>query len=277
MAISVATLYAIAEDKEYVTGGASVEFASRQISYGLADNREPILTPAASLSFFDLLSFEAAFIMDTTDWGRRKHRGSPGYGDRAWRYQELDAGVGLAHNFSEDDFEWLPTCVQVEFGYMYEYHPRFSKKKSSGVNGNPDTQFATAAISLPDLLLVPKLSYERDFMRDNGTYVNFELSHSIDLIEEELALTIALAQGWGDASRNNGYLDEYHAGLMDSSFNISLEWKPYEHVVITPFAGIYEYLFDRRLRDAARWYSYGGEHKTESFNVVGGLTVAVEF
>ena len=265
--------------------GLSLDFCSRQLTYGLADNRDPIVTPGATLTWLDWFNVSAAFILDTTDWGDRNvHPNGPGYGNRAWRYQEFDPGIGLAHSFGPDDWKFLPTMVDFSIGYMYEYHPRFSKSKSDGVNGNPDTQFINLGFGLPDLWFEPVLATEFDIDRDHGIYIQPGIGHTFSLIdaragEEDsvLDLNIALAQGLGDPARNDSYLGVNRWGLMDSSVVVTLSWRPLPWLTIAPYAGVYEYLFDSKLRDAAREYSYGGDPRTDSYNIVGGLAVTASF
>lgn len=59
----------LADDLEEKEDGISfafgIDFSSKQTTYGLIDNDDPILTPSASISYGDF-SFEVAAIFDTT-------------------------------------------------------------------------------------------------------------------------------------------------------------------------------------------------------------------
>ena len=92
-----------------------------------------------------------------------------------------------------------------------------------------DTQFITFEFGLPDLWIEPAFLYERDIMRDNGTYLNLELGHTFALIDgaeegEDPVLTIkpSIAQGFGNAMRVRAYVSDAngepldHSGLMDT-------------------------------------------------------------
>lgn len=83
---------------DWISAEASIDFATRKIFYGYALNREPIWIPHAELTFFDTLSPGVTAYCDMTDWGSER-RGGPGYGDRSWRYQEIDPYVRLQHSF----------------------------------------------------------------------------------------------------------------------------------------------------------------------------------
>lgn len=272
------------ETNNLVKADITFDFASREIFYGLGINREPVVIPDWSLTFMELVSCGFLAYIDTTDWGARKHRGSSGYGDRAWQYQELDPYLRLTRTFSPEDFVWLPTAVFLGAGFQYEYHPRFAKCKSGGVNGNPDTQLAYAYASLPDVWLEPSFLGEFDVERDHGVYLNLDIGHSFPLLdgkdgEEDplLALRLDLWQGWGDGDRVEPYLGVNECGLMDTGFRIALEWRLLSWLKVMPYAAYSEYVFDRHLRDAARDFTYKGEHATESWHFYGGIRMAASF
>ena len=271
---------------DFVKADISFDFASREMFYGLGINREPVVIPDWSLTFFDWVSCGFMAYIDTTDWGARKHRGSPGYGDRAWQYQEFDPYVRLIHTFNPDEYGWLPVAIRLGAGFQYEYHPRFAKCKSGGVNGNPDTQLVYFYSSLPDLWLEPSFVAEFDVERDHGVYLNLGVGHAFPLIDAaeggeeadpELALRLDLLQGWGDGDRVEPYLGINECGFMDTTLCVSLEWRTVPFLKIAPYAAYCEYIFDRHLRDAARDFSYRGEHSTESWNFYGGIRIAASF
>lgn len=263
---------------------AGVSLDSKFLSYGLVDNNDPIVTPSASITFFDWLTFGVEALFDVTKYGKKA-----GYGNRAGRYFELDPSVELRHTFSEEDASWLPTAVELAAGYSYEYHPR----SMGGGTGEPgdDTQFVTFEIGLPDLWIEPTFAYERDIDRDNGTYLNLELGHEFSLIDGEgedddpvLALRPSVAQGFGNSQRVAGYLckdwDEetplHHAGLMDTCLKLELTWNICDHVALAGYVAYYDFLFDRQIRDASRGYEAHGRWD-ESWNFIGGLSLTVSF
>jgi hypothetical protein len=256
---------------------AGLAFDSKFLSYGLVDNNDPILTPSASITFFDWLTFGVEALFDTTKYGKKA-----GYGNRAGRYFELDPSVELRHTFSEEDAGWLPTAVELAVGYSYEYHPR----SMGGGTGEPgdDTQFVTFEIGLPDLWIEPTFSYERDIDRDNGTYLNLELGHEFPLIDGDgedadpvLALRPSVAQGFGNSQRVKGYLDPLdHSGLMDTCLKLELTWNICDHVALAGYVAYYDFLFDRQIRDASRGYEAHGRWD-ESWNFIGGLSLTLSF
>jgi len=271
---------------DFVKADISFDLASCEIFYGLGINREPVVIPDWSLTFFDWVACGFMAYIDTTEWGARKHRGSPGYGDRAWQYQELDPYVRLIHTFNPEEYGWLPFAVRLGAGFQYEYHPRFAKCKSGGVNGNPDTQLVYLYSSLPDLWLEPSFVAEFDVERDHGAYLNLGVGHAFPLVDAaeggedadpELTLRIDLSQGWGDGDRVEPYIGVNECGLMDTTLCVSLEWRPISFLTIAPYAAYCEYIFDRHLRDAARDFTYRGEHATESWHFYGGIRVSASF
>ncbi len=259
------------EDAIPVAASFSLAFDSKYLSYGFVDNRDPILTPSAEIGFFDVLTFGTLAIFDVTPYGRKA-----GYGNRGGKYTELHAWTALGHSFSPDDHAWLPTTVDLSLSWLYEYHPR--AKARHGVCdtcADDDTQFVTLELGLPDLPLEPVLAIERDIMRDDGTYVSLELGHTFELTDS-LALRPAVMQGLGNAQRVKAYADVDKAGLMDTLLKVELCWAIIDHVELSGYVGWSDFLFDRRIRAAARDYEATGRWD-ESWNAVCGLALNVSF
>ena len=264
-------------EQQVMTAEVGLAFDSKFMSYGLVDNKDPIVTPSASVTWFDWLTFDCAALFDTTTYGRKA-----GYSNRGGRYIEFDSGVSLAHAFTPDDYAFLPTTVELSLGYAYEYHPR----AMGGGTGDPgdDTQFVTFEISLPDLWIEPTLAFERDIDRDNGTYVNLELGHAFALIDGEkedddpvLALRPSVAQGLGNCLRTRGYdLAEDHGGLMDTCVKLELTWNVGAGVAFSVYGAYYDYVFDSTLREGARAYEATGRDDT-SYHFVGGMSLSASF
>lgn len=138
-----------------------------------------------------------------------------------------------------------------------------------------------ACLSLPDLWLEPTLYAEFDMDRDHGIYFNLDVGHAFTLCGDDenplLAVRVDVAQGVGDAKRNEAYTAVSRGGFMDTMIRLTFEWKPFEHLTVAPYAAYYDYLFDRHLREGARCASYGGDPKNESWNFIGGITFRVCF
>lgn len=86
------------------------------------------------MTWADTVTFGVSSISDISRYGRKA-----GYGNRAWRYQELNPSAGVAHAFTPDEVWWLPTTIELDLTYMYEQHPRVV---------DDDTQFLTFGCSL---------------------------------------------------------------------------------------------------------------------------------
>jgi len=275
------------DETPVVSGEVSLSFDSKYLSYGFVDNKDPILTPAGSLTFFDWITIGANAIFDVTKYGRRA-----GYTNRQFEYTEFHPTITLGHSFSPDDFEWLPTTIEIAIGYDYEYHP--NSKNKGGLNEYEngwdtsiaeDTQFWTVEIGLPDLWLEPKFLYERDVMRDDGTYLNLEIGHTFNLLGEEdetLTLRPSIAQGFGNAQRVKAYATREdgeplnHAGLMDTMVKLELGWKICDCLSLSGYVGYSDFLFDRKIREASRRYEALGKWD-ESWNFVAGCAVTLTF
>jgi len=273
-------------EQTIVSAEFSLAFDSKYLSYGLVDNNHPILTPGGSLTFFDWVSFEAEAIFDVTKYGRKA-----GYTSRQWQYTEFHPGASLGHTFSSEDYEWLPTTIEFSVGYMYEYHPN---SKSKGVDPweksiSEDTQFITFEFGLPDLWIEPTFLYERDLMRDDGTYFNLELGHTFALIEDGeegadpiLTFRPSIAQGFGNAMRVRGYLAKAdgdpldHSGFMDTCVKGELTWQICDCCALSGYVAYSDFIFDRKIREASRSYELTGDWE-HSWNFIAGLALTVNF
>jgi hypothetical protein len=259
-----------------VTASFALAFDSKYLSYGLADNNEPILTPSAEITFADWLTFSVSSIFDMTKYGRKHVDEEEIYCNRAGKYVELDPGASIGHTFKADDYDWLPTTIEFSIGYMYEYHPR------SYNTADADTQFITFDISLPDLWLEPTFSYERDIDRDNGTYLNLELGHTFELCDT-FSLRPSIAQGLGNTQRVKGYLTNHHTeepldhgGLMDTCIKLDAEWALTDWLTLGGYVAYSDYIFDQKMRDAARDYEASGTWD-HSYQFTCGLSVTATF
>ena len=269
------------DEQPIVSAEASLAFDSKYLSYGFVDNKDPILTPAASITFFDWVSFEVEALFDVTKYGHRA-----GYTSRQWQCTEFHPGASISHSFSPEDYEWLPTTIEFSIGYMYEYHPNVKYRGGDGPDGQADdTQFVTFELGLPDLWIEPTFLYERDIMRDDGTYLNLELGHTFNLLGEEddtLTLRPSIAQGFGNGQRVKAYATRAdgeplnHACLMDTMVKAELEWKICDNLKLAGYVGYSDFLFDRKIRDASRDYEATGKWD-DSWNFIAGLSATFTF
>ena len=269
-------------EQPIVAGEFELGFDSKYLTYGCVDNNDPVLRPKVGVTFFDWLVFKAEAIYDVTKYGKKA-----GWDNRQWKMEEFDPSVRLAHEFTPEDCEWLPTKVALELGYMYEYHPRAMGGDAAGWG---DTQFVWLEASMDDLWLEPYFYYERDIDRDNGTYFYAEIGHTFSLVDGDgeeddpvLSIRPMIGQGFGNTTRVRSYLYDSdsgepldHAGLMDTTVRADLTWNVAKNVEIGAYVAYVDFLFDRRVRDAVRSYESRGRWD-ESYNFIGGLSVKVSF
>ena len=276
-------------EQPIVSAEASLAFDSKYLSYGLVDNNEPILKPIGSMTFFDWFSLTVEAYFDVTKYGRRA-----GYTSRAWQYTELYPGAAIGHSFSPDDYEWLPTTIDFSISYQYEFHPNSKYKGGDGPDGQADdSQFWMFEVSLPDLCFEPRFYYERDVMRDDGTYLNLEIGHTFPLIDgaeegEDPVLTFrpSIAQGFGNTMRVRSYLTRAtsdgegapldKSGLMDLCVKGELAWQVCEFCTLGGYVAYTDYVFDSRMREAAREYERTGDWD-HSWNFTAGLALTLNF
>lgn len=276
---------------DYVSVEAGIALDSKYLSYGVVDNNDPIVTPSACITFFDWMFIGFDAIFDVTPYGRKKVPNDDGelehlYSNRGGRYTEFDPYIGIAHAFTPEDWEFLPTTIEFSLDYCYEYHP-----ESMGKVWGEHSQFITLEVGLPDLWLEPKFTYERDIDRDNGTYLNLELGHTFSLIDGEsddddpvLSLRPSVGQGFGNGQRVGYYLWKDnedgdpldHAGLMDTCIKLELAWNFCEYFTLSGYVAYSDFLFDRQIRQASRYYEPHGKWE-ESYNFICGLALNFAF
>ena len=245
-----------------------VDVASQQMTYGLVDNDDPIVTGSASLAW-TAFSFGVEGIFDTTDWGET----DGGYGDRKWKYQELDLTPALSWTFEKG----LPTPLEAKLGYCWQHHP--SATDEEGNDANPDTQTINLALGLPEVVLAPSLELEWDIDDEEGAvYALLGVSHAFDLIaaadEDEdpvLALELSAGLGMGNAKRNECDAEWDHASLKDVQVGAALPWNV-GPVCISPYVYCTEQI-EHALREAAEDSDPDGH----SFQWCAGVSVEASF
>lgn len=280
------------EEESLVSAEFSLSFDSKYLSYGFVDNNHPIMTPSGSLTFFDWVTIGAEAIFDITHYGRKA-----GYTSRAFQCTEFHPNISIGHEFSSEDYEWLPTTIAFDLNYDYEYIPNVRDRVDPEAGWGEDTQYLTLELSLPELWLEPCFYVERDIMRSNGTYMNLELGHTFALVDGEsedddpvLSIRPSIAQGFGNAMRVREYAIHYyeddngdeaekpldHAGLMDTMIKCELNWNICDNLSLSGYVGYSDFLFDRKIREHAREYEVT-ESWDESWNFVGGIAITASF
>lgn len=251
----------------------SFDMATRQQTYGLIDNEDPIATLGGVMEWHGF-TLEGAAIFDFTDWGKREDRGC--YGDRKHKYQEFAFGPGYGYTLDDSLISGLPTPIELSMNYIYEHHP--DTKGRYGEETNPDTQFLNFSVGLPDLFLSPSLSCELDIDNEVGAqYYLAEISHTFALIGTEedsvLDLNLSAGIGFGNAKRNRYDAGWDSVGFKDINATASLAWHVCEHFEISPYVSVFEQLNDH-MQDAAR--DTDPERGDHCF-IIGGISATATF
>ena len=244
------------------------DFASQQMTYGLVDNDDPIVTLSGSAAW-GVLSFGVDGIFDTTDWGET----DGGYGDREWKWQELDLTPAVSWTFED----LIGTPLETELSYCWAHHP--DAQDEEGEDANPDTQTIGLSLGLPEIPLSPALSLEWDIDDEEGAvYAMLEVSHAFELLpgddedaDPALALELGAGLGMGNAKRNDFDAEWDHASLKDVQLTAALPWNV-GPLTVKPYALCTEQV-EHALREASRDADPDGH----SFQWVAGLAVEAAF
>ena len=244
------------------------DFASQQMTHGLVDNDDPIVTLSGSAAW-GVLSFGVDGIFDTTDWGET----DGGYGDREWKWQELDLMPAVSWTFED----LIGTPLETELSYCWAHHP--DAKDEEGEDANSDTQTIGLSLGLPEIPLSPALSLEWDIDDEEGAvYAMLEVSHAFELLPGEdedadpaLALELGAGLGMGNAKRNDFDAEWDHASLKDVQLTAALPWNV-GPLTVKPYALCTEQV-EHALREASRDADPDGH----SFQWVAGLAVEAAF
>ena len=271
-------------DQQIVTAEFGLAFDSKYMTYGVMDGKDPIVTPSATVTFFDWMYFSVESIFDVT-----KGNGKRGaYGNRAGEWTTLDSIVGIAHEFELAD----DVALSVDFNYIYEYIRRDHNWVKHDGEPMCDTQYVNLEFGLSGYWIEPTLAIERDLMADDGTYVNLELAHTFTLIGDEessvLTFTPSIGQGFGNTQRVRGYFTKGpgseepldHGGLMDTTIKGEFEWSITDWLSLSAYVAYYDYWFDSNMRDGARSHNAAwgdADRYRYSWNVVTGLALTATF
>lgn len=192
----------------------TLDFCSKQTTYGLVDNDQPVFMPAASIGAGPI-AFEIAGIWDLSDYGRKA-----GYGNRRLKYQELTFGPTLSHQFGP---------VEASVNYTYEFHPH-------ACTDMPDTQFVNLGLGLPDLFLRPALALEIDIDNEDGAcYLDFTIGHTFTLLDDLLDFTLEGGIAGGNALRNRYDFDRGRTALKDARLVARFDLALGEHIALSPY------------------------------------------
>jgi hypothetical protein len=248
---------------------ASLDFCSRQITYGIPDNSEPIATLSGEVSWHGF-SFEGNAIYDLTKWGE-KHGG---YGNRKFKYQEINFGPGYEYTMGDP----LPTPLTLSAKYTYEWHPAADKTRwGDGADPNPDTQFIYLCAGLNELWLKPTVKAEFDIDNEVGAiYLYPTIGHDWLLAgtgdSPDLEFGVELGLGIGNAKRNRLDADHDEWGFKDVNGTAMLTYHVTGWLSVSPYFQVSEEVTGW-MRDAAEEADKDGG----SLYYIGGCTVAAAF
>lgn len=260
LAQEAAPAAAPAEEEESEIGvSVSADYSTVQITRGVLDNKEGILTLAGAVEAYGFTA-EIDALFNTTDIFKED-------GFDEWDNTEIDYVLGYGYTV-ETDF----SAIELGVDYTFEFD-------QGGVGENDHVQYIHASIALADLWLAP--SIEAEWMLDgcHGQAYTFAVEHGFNLLGEDddsLVLTVSVAQCFANKKYNvdDGVGTKW--GFRDTTVTASLDWAAADHLTISPYIA-YSDTIDSHFRDAIEAGYDEAEWDEDVGQLYGGVVVALEF
>ena len=244
-----------------VTLGA--DYCTRQVTRGLPDNTEGIVTLSAALEW-EGFKAEVDGIFNATDVAEED-------GFDAGDNTEIDYVLGYSRSLDTDALG----AIELGGDYTYEY--------DQGGNEDDDhCQYLHASVGLADVFLSPTL--EAEWMLDSihGQYYDLKLSHAFELVEaregEEdpvLALELSLVEGLANNKYNADDLGCDSWGFRETTLMAELAWRPCANALVKPYVAYSDHL-NGHFRHPAHYYA-DEEAKHSVAQLYGGIAVEFAF
>lgn len=218
----------------------SLDYMSKYVSRGVMINRDSVFAPEFSMCWGGVKA-EVVGYGDVT-----------GYSGRRSQFEEADYALSYSHT--------LWDVVTLEGGIIWYHFP----------GATADTREWFGSVVFDKLPLSPAVTVYYDDVEANGAYVNPTLEQEFKLTEH-FALTATAGLGWGSENGNKFNMGSHHAGFVDATAKLELDYSPVDWLSMGPYLAASEIL-DGRLHDevdAAR-----DQHSDQYW---GGFHVGVKF
>ena len=256
--LAVAALAVCAVADSSVTAKASLETRSGFVDYGLMVGRDPVFVPSGRVAWGGWF-IDAFSVVDYTD----------GNGERAG-YKSRHRKTNTSLGFHYDLPLYLFGVLSAEVAYMYEYAPRVGGRVC-------DTSYITARLALEGRWLEPAISFERDLVADDGTYVCVELGHTFEPFDG-FTVRPSVGQGFGDGKRTAGCFGSFDsAGLMDATIRADLAYAVTDWLTFSAFIAYHDFWYGDGMREAAADFNGRHGHDARTWNFSAGVGISATF
>ena len=217
------------------------DFCTRQISRGLPDNTDPIITLSPGIYLYPCGEFvKADFIFNASDIAKEE-------GFDAGENTEIDLVVGYDHSFDKTT-DW---DVVFSFDYTCEFD-----RSGNGDGGHANYIHASAA--LEDAFLSQEISGEWMLDGIHGQYYTLGFSRKFKF-DDMLSLSLSFVEGLANDKYNAEDLGCDSWGLRETTILAELEWTVAGGLfTIRPYIAYGDHL-NGHFRHAARYYLCGRE------------------
>ncbi len=242
-------------DEAVLTGSVDLTFLTGYLWRGMLINDEPVFQPSLTLDC-------RGFSLNV--WGNYDF--TDNYSEEAPAFTEID--YSASYGFAFDRFA-------ASLGYsLYTYPNTYEEVEDE--DGTTSRHHADSThqvfgyLEMPDLEVVPSVTVEYGFGREETLYAGFGLLRE-QPITETVTAEVCASLGWGSRAYHRFYLEADRSALSDATAGVSLIWSPTEPLAVTASL-VYSYFVSETLADAAEAYGYDSPDA-----LVGGLTLSYAF
>ena len=255
---SVLCLAVFGEEAQEVSARAELATRSAFVDYGLVVGRDPVFIPSGRVAWGGWF-IDAFSVVDYTD----------GNGKRA-EYKSRHRKTNTSLGFHYDLPLYLFGVLSAEVAYMYEYAPRVGGRVC-------DTSYITARLALEGRWLEPAISFERDLVADDGTYVCVELGHTFEPFDG-FTVRPSVGQGFGDGKRTAGCFGDFDsAGLMDAVVRVDFGYAVTDWLSVGAFIAYHDFWFGDGMRGAVADFNGRLGHDARTWNFSAGIGFSATF
>ena len=248
---------AATEEQEDPAWSASVDLAvlTGYLWRGMLINDEPVFQPSLTLDVH-------GFSLNV--WGNYDFTDNAS--EEAPAFTEVDYSASYGFEFGQ----FAASLGYSLYSYPNSYEVIDEEDGTTSRHSVDSTHQVFGYLEMPDLAVVPSLTIEYGFGREETLYANVGLLRE-QTLTETVTTEISAGLGWGSRAYHRYCLEADRSALSDATFGVALVWSPTDQVSMGASL-VYSYFVSETIADAAEDCGYDAPDAT-----VGGLTLSYAF